>query len=246
MEIQDLRERYIELLKNCVSHWNWLTEEEKVKRFNGRDWPQKNQGETMIGLERLDNISYCLRIIIEERIEGDLIEAGVWRGGAVIFMKGILEAYQNYDKKIWVADSFQGVPQPNIKLYPQDKDDKLYLYDELKVSKEEVVNNFKKYGLLDENIIFLQGLFKDTLYNSEIEKLSLLRIDGDLYESTFQTLDALYPKLSLGGFCIIDDYGTFEYCAKAVNDYRTQNNITESLTDIDGWGVFWRKTTEIG
>lgn len=236
-----LQDKYITLLRNCVSHWLWLNDNEKVKRIDGRDWPKQSEGETMIGLKRLDNIIECLKIIITDKIEGDVIEAGVWRGGAVILMKGILDAFNIMDKKIWVADSFKGVPKPNIEDYPQDKDDKLYTYTELQVSKEEVMNNFKKYNLLDGNVEFLEGWFKDTLYNSPINKLSLLRIDGDLYELTYQTLEALYPKLSPGGFCIIDDYGTFEYCSKAVNDYRELMNITEEIIDIDGWGVFWRK-----
>lgn len=236
-----IQNKYIELLKNCVSHWLWLSDIEKIKRLDGRDWPKESQGETMIGLKRLDNIEECLKTIINDNINGDVIEAGVWRGGAVIFMKGILDAFDVTDKKVWVADSFQGVPKPNIENYPEDKDDILYTYKQLQVSKEQVIDNFKKYNLLDENIKFLEGWFKDTLYNAPIEKLSLLRIDGDLYESTYQTLEALYPKLSPGGYCIIDDFGTFEYCSKAVNDYRNIMKIEEEIQDIDGWGIFWRK-----
>ncbi len=240
--VYTVRERYIQLLKHCVSYWHWLTAEEKIKRIDGRDWPKDLQGETMIGIKRLDNIYACLKTIIDDDIEGDLIETGVWRGGAVIFMKGILEAYNITDKKVWLADSFEGVPPPNVDEYPADKDDKLYTYDQLRVSKEDVAANFAKYDLLDDNVLFLKGWFKDTLHTAPIDKLSLLRLDGDLYESTYQALEALYPKLSPGGFCIIDDYGTFEYCAQAVTDYRVKMNITEDIFDIDSWGVYWRKS----
>lgn len=240
--MQTAQIKYIDLLKKCVSHWIWLPEEDKKKRYDGRDWPKASEGETMIGLVRLDNILYCINKIIEDNIDGDFIEAGVWRGGAVIFMKGILEAFEIKDRKIWVADSFQGVPRPDIESFPEDKEDMLYQFEELKVTKQEVINNFKKYDLFDDNIRFLEGWFKDTLYHAPIQKLALLRVDGDLYESTFQALDALYPKLAVGGFCIIDDYGTFDYCAKAVTDYREKNNITDQIIDIDSWGIFWRKS----
>lgn len=240
----ELQKRYINLLKYCVSHWLWITDAQKIKRIDGRDWPKEFQGETMIGLKRLENIAECLATILTENIPGDVIEAGVWRGGAVIFMKGILSAFNVSNRKVWVADSFQGVPRPNIEVYPQDLEDKLYTYKELQVSKEEVKNNFIKYDLFDDNVIFLEGWFKDTLYTAPIEKLSLLRIDGDLYESTFQSLEALYPKLAPGGFCIVDDYGTFDYCSKAVDDYRLSMNINEKINDIDGWGIFWRKNFE--
>ena len=87
---------------------------------------------------------------------------------------------------------------------------------------------------------FLPGWFKDTLKDAPIENIAVLRLDGDLYESTIQALDALYPRLSPGGFCIIDDYN-LEGCRKAVADYRTKHGITADIVDIDGTGVLWRK-----
>jgi O-methyltransferase len=74
-----------------------------------------------------------------------------------------------------------------------------------------------------------------------IEKLAILRLDGDLYQSTMEVLTALYPKLSAGGFCIIDDYGAIPACRQAVEDYRSANGIEETLVSIDFTGVYWRK-----
>jgi len=208
-------------------------------RINGYDWPAR--AKTMIGIKRLNNIEDCIRIIIEENIEGDFIETGVCRGGATMLMKAILKEMKINSKKIWLADSFQGLPKPNTKLYKQDKGNKLYKYKILKVSEEEVRMNFLKYDLLDENVIFLKGWFKDTLPNTKIEKLSLLRLDGDLYESTILSLKHLYPKLSIGGFIIIDDYNAFENCKKAVDDYRNEKNILDKIIEIDKEAIFWRK-----
>ena len=85
---------------------------------------------------------------------------------------------------------------------------------------EHVKENFQRYGLLDEQVRFVKGWFRDTLPHVPIERLAVLRLDGDLYESTIQALDGLYHKLSPGGFVIVDDYGNVPACRQAVNDFR--------------------------
>ncbi|MGH8399231.1 MAG: TylF/MycF/NovP-related O-methyltransferase, partial [Gammaproteobacteria bacterium] len=90
-------------------------------------------------------------------------------------------------------------------------------------------------------VIFLAGWFKDTLPAAPIDSISVLRLDGDLYESTIQVLEALYPRLSVNGFCIIDDYHAIDACRQAVADYREHNNISASIIEIDGTAVLWRK-----
>ena len=110
------------------------------------------------------------------------------------------------------------------------------------VSLEEVQNNFKKYGLLDEQVKFLKGFFIDTLPKAPIERISVLRVDGDLYESVTQTLQYMYPKVSVGGYIILDDYGDHLPAAKnAVDDYRKAHGIATPLERIDYSGAFWRK-----
>ncbi|MCD0486926.1 TylF/MycF family methyltransferase [Pedobacter sp. MC2016-14] len=237
----ELRVSYIQLLRDCVSYWLWLPSDKKMKRFMGEDCPKDGLGETMIGIRRLDNIHYCLKQILEQDIPGDVIETGVWRGGAVIFMKGILHAYGDQQRKVWVADSFQGVPAPDEVNYAADAGVNLHEMKILSIPKSVVVDNFKKYNLLDHKVKFLEGWFKDTLHTEEIKQLSLLRLDGDLYESSYQALEALYPKLSVGGYCIVDDYLSFECCKQAVDDYRAKMNITDPIVQIDNIAVFWRK-----
>lgn len=197
--------------------------------------------DTMIGIKRLDNIQYCVEAVIREGIEGDLIETGVWRGGACIFMRSILAAYGIDDRKVYVADSFEGLPKPDEGRYPDDKGDKMYTMKYFSVSMEEVKNNFKKYGLLDSQVVFLKGWFKDTLPRAPMEKLAVMRLDGDMYSSTMDALVNLYPKLSKGGFCIIDDYGCIDKCRKAVDDFREEKEIKSEMKEIDWTGRFWRK-----
>jgi O-methyltransferase len=209
------------------------------KRIVGADWPY--YADSMIGLKRLHNIRDCVIEIVKNRVEGDLIETGVWRGGATIYMRGILKALNVTDKKVWVADSFEGLPKPNEVKYVHDKGDRHHAENVLKVSLEEVKYNFSKYNLLDDQVQFLKGWFKDTLPVAPIQKLSVLRLDGDMYESTMDALVNLYHKLSVDGYIIIDDYGAIKSCKQAVEDFRQKNNITEEIKNADWSCVYWKK-----
>jgi hypothetical protein len=171
---------------------------DKKRREEGLDWPSR--AESMVGLRRLRNIRNCIEIIAREGVPGDFLEAGVWRGGAAIFMRAILDACEIPERVIWLADSFQGLPPPHPDLYPQDLGLDLSGYKELAVSLGEVKENFERYGLLDERVKFLEGWFEDTLpLLDPQQRFSLIRLDGDLYESTIVALENLYPKLTPGG-----------------------------------------------
>lgn len=211
-------------------------------REEGLDWPA--QAETMVGLRRLENVQQCIRQILREDVPGDLIECGVWRGGVTIFMKACLVAYgDTRNRTVWVADSFQGLPKPNPGAYPEDAGLDLWRWRQLAVSLDEVRANFAKYGLLDHEVRFLKGWFKDTLPSAPIEALALLRIDADLYDSTMDALRWLYPKVSPGGYVIIDDYGAIPACRKAVEDFRANQGIREKMHMVDWTAVYWRKET---
>ena len=209
-------------------------------RAIGRDWPAR--ADSMIGLARMDNIQHCIETVLRDDVPGDLIETGVWRGGATIFMRGTLKAHGDTTRTVWVADSFQGLPPPDTARYPADVGDRFFEQEGLAVGVEQVKHNFERYGLLDDRVKFLVGWFKDTLPTAPIDQLAVMRLDGDLYESTWQAIEALYPKLSPGGFCIVDDYGTLvDQCQRAIHDYREAHGITEEIIDVDGWGAYWRK-----
>ncbi len=205
----------------------------------GRDWPRS--ADTMIGLRRLANVRMCTETVLRDGVPGDFIETGVWRGGTCIYMRAILEAYGVTDRKVWVADSFAGLPPPDAR-YPADDGDILHTYTELAVSQDEVRERFASYGLLDDQVVFLKGFFQDTLPTAPIGQLAVLRLDGDMYASTMVALEALYHKLSPGGFVIVDDYSSIPACAKAVEDFRSTNGITDTVHEIDWTGVYWRKS----
>jgi O-methyltransferase len=210
-----------------------------LERLEGRDWPL--YGQTMVSWKRLENVQFCVEQVIQNSVPGDLIETGVWRGGVSILMRAVLKAYDVADRSVWVADSFAGLPPPNAEKYPQDKDIPYHTFDELVVSLDQVKHNFEIYGLLDDQVKFLKGWFKDTLAQAPIDRLAVMRLDGDMYESTLDALSALYPKLSIGGYVIIDDYGGLPACRQAVHDYREKHGITEKIVPVDWTGVTWQR-----
>ena len=210
------------------------------RRQEGLDWPE--DAETMVGLKRLDNLQFCIRDVISRGVPGDLVETGVWRGGASIFMRAVLASLQENGRTVWLADSFQGLPKPDGR-YGQDAGDRLWTRaDTLAISLEQVKRNFSRYGLLDDRVKFLVGWFKDTLPAAPIERISVLRLDGDMYASTMDALDSLYPKVSAGGFVIVDDFGAIPACKQAVEDYRSRFGIQDPVHEIDWTGVYWQKS----
>ena len=208
-------------------------------RAQGRDWPIYAQ--TMVGVKRLRNVRRCAQAVLADGVEGDLIECGCWRGGVAILMRAVMKAHGIEDRMVVAADSFEGVPPPDTGNYPADEGDLNHTAEALAVSLEEVRANFDRYGLLDDGVEFLRGWFKDTLPGLTDRRWSVIRLDGDLYESTMDGLTHLYPRLSPGGFLIVDDYG-WDNCREAVEDYRREHGIDEPITEIDWVGAYWRRS----
>ncbi|MCC6398221.1 MAG: class I SAM-dependent methyltransferase [Bacteroidetes bacterium] len=207
-------------------------------RDQGKDWPFV--GLTMVGFKRLDNIAECVQRIAESKVQGDFVECGVWRGGSAMFMKAVADRCGLADRSVWLADSFEGMPKPVLAEDLTSPNYDLSTIGELRSSLEGVRQSFQQLGLLDDRVKFLKGWFKDTLPPAPIERISLLRLDGDLYESTRDALRALYHKVSPGGFTIVDDYFDWVPCRKAVDEFRAERNITSPIERIDWTGAFWQ------
>ncbi len=193
--------------------------------------------ETMIGTRQLDNLQFCITDVLRRQVPGDLLEAGVWRGGASIFMRAVLKAQGDRTRCVWLADSFAGLPPVNQATETAYE----WKAGDMAVSLEQVRENFARYGLLDDQVKFLKGFFADTLPQAKIGPLAILRVDADLFESTNDVLAQLYPKLSAGGYAIFDDYQNLPDCRKAIDQYREQHGITEEIQPIDRRAVYWRK-----
>lgn len=246
---------YLDLLKKSLTNTLYSVEpdaddESEMNYVAGFiDHYMEGAAVSMLPLARMENIEACVVDVVRNKVPGDLIETGVWRGGATIFMRGILKALGAGDRTVWVADSFEGLPEPDPEKFPiEAKAHKgpvmAKAYHHFSAGIEEVRRNFQAYDLLDHRVRFLPGWFKDTLPSAPIGALAVMRLDGDYYESTRDALENLYDKLSVGGYAIIDDYGedTWTYCRKAVEDFRSSRGIDDPLVRVDSKCSYWRRT----
>lgn len=246
---------YLDLLKRSLTGTLYGAEpdvENESQVTFWRDFIQhyiKGAAVSMLPLARFDNLQSCIASVVSDKVPGDFIETGVWRGGATIFMRAMLKALGVTDRTVWVADSFEGLPEPDAEKFPIEaefhqgsvaKD----VYNHLAAGLEEVQANFRAYKMLDDRVKFLKGWFKDTLPGAPIKSLAIMRLDGDYYESTMDALTNLYDKLSIGGYAIIDDYGedSWTYCQKAVDDYRRDHGVTDPIIQVDRSCYYWRRT----
>jgi len=216
---------------------------------------QQSVALSMIPLVRFDNLQSCILDVVRQGVPGDLVETGIWRGGATIFMRAVLKVLGVTDRVVWAADSFEGLPEPDAEKYPLEAKSfksaamSSKYYNRLAVGLQAVEQNFRVFGMLDGQVKFLKGWFCDTLPTAPIEKIAVLRLDGDYYESTMDALINLYHKVSPGGYVIIDDYGEdgWTYCRKAVEEFRKERGIVDPLIEVDRPCSYWRKSgNEIG
>jgi hypothetical protein len=207
-----------------------LRGEELRLRAAGMDWPM--QGLTMIGLNRLDDLQACVEELVRDGVAGDLIEAGAWRGGASILMRATLDAHGD-GRSVCVADSFQGFPEADAQGHLNET-------EFLAVPLEEVQASFARFGL-GTGVRFVPGFFEETLPALAGTPWALIRLDGDTYEATWQTLAALYDDLQPGGYVVVDDYRVMPECGRAVDDFRRAHGIEEPLADVDWTCVRWRR-----
>jgi len=221
-----------------------LTGDQIKWRAGGRDWPENAL--TMVGLRRLDDLQACVESVVRDGVDGDLIEAGAWRGGASILMRATLDTLGAEHRTVWVADSFQGFPEPEEGGAADDRDLELQLneYGYLAAPVEQVREHFARFGC-ERGVEFVPGFFEATMPSLRGRRWSLIRLDGDTYTATRVSLDALYPSLSLGGYLVIDDYheAYLPQPRRAVNDFRREHGITEPLEQIDTAGARWRRTS---
>jgi len=218
-----------------------LPMDEWALRAMGSDWPLS--GLTMVGLKRLDDFQECIESVVADGVPGDVIEAGVWRGGASILARATLDSLGAEDRTLWVADSFKGLPPPDPEAFPEDSELDLSQLDFLSVPVDEVRSYFARFGL-DHGLEFLEGFFGDTLPQLRGHPWSVIRLDGDSYEAVWAGLESLYPTLSAGGYVIVDDYLLIREARAAVDEFREANGITAPLKGIDWVGARWRREDE--
>ena len=211
----------------------------------------------MIGLRRMDHLQFLLEEAIRLNIPGDFIETGAWRGGATILVAAVFLAYSQTCpsescRRVFVADSFRGIPPVNVEAFPADAAHRgaEQIPILLDTSAQRVRDAFAAMGVLSDAVVFLEGWFKDTLpaaRRSTFGRFAVVRLDGDTYESTWQALESLYDLLSPGGFVIVDDYTDWTGCRRAITDYRERHGVTAPVRPVyhgpgeEIRGVWWQK-----
>jgi O-methyltransferase len=260
-EAEALRSAYLDLLKLCLCDLagsttvsvgptpegaveaHELSGDQRRLRAAGLDWPL--QGISMGGLRRLDDLQRCVTSVVRDGVEGDFIEAGAWRGGATILMRATLDSLgDQHDRTVWVADSFEGFPRSDDD-GSRNEDLNAYLsaFEFLAVPEQEVKDNFARFGC-QRGVRFVRGFFEDTLPDLDGQPWAIVRLDADAYEATRVALHSLYPGLASGGYLIVDDYGAADECRKAVDEFRSEQGITEPLEHVDWTCVRWRRGSE--
>jgi O-methyltransferase len=244
------RHAYIDLLKRTITNYTYLGAERAFEDFrciNHYDlaaarWKidQLARPLTLLTKAQLDLIEDAVAIIARQGVPGDFIEAGVWRGGVIILMRALLDAYNLEGRRVFAADSFAGIPK-NVRATNDPVDQ---WSDRWAASLEEVQRNIARVGVLDERILFLPGFFADTLHHLARERFALIRLDSDSYDSVETSLEYLYPLLSKGGVLIIDDWH-LPGCRMAVEDYRRRFGIADPVRVHEG-NAFWIKQQGYG
>lgn len=246
--IQEIRDRYLDLVVATLAGTIYEDPPLPISgglnydanlREHGWDWP--SHAFTMVGVKRLRNVRMLLESVIGSKVPGDFVETGVWRGGASIMARAVFDIYGVNDRLVVLCDSFEGLPKPDASQYPADKGSTFHEYPDLAVSMEVVKANFQKFNLLDEQVVFLKGWFRDTMSQIPSENVAVLRLDGDMYESTMSPLNSLYDRIPKGGWIIVDDYHVVPSAKQAVHDFLDSRGIKVEMIEIDGVGVYFRK-----
>jgi len=204
---------------------------------------------TLVSFERLYNVHMLSRLIEENSMKGAFVECGVWKGGCVAIMAHVAKKAGS-NRKIWLFDSFEGLPEPTkkdgieAKIFASKKDSgKLKSIKKVVASISDVNEILSKLKIDRKNIVIRKGWFQDTLPKAkkDIGAISILRLDADWYESTKICLEKLYGLIIPKGYIIIDDYYSWGGCRKAVDEFIAKNNLQIKIRRIDRCAAYFQK-----
>lgn len=207
---------------------------------------------TMTSPERVWSVINSVKYIVANDIHGDFVECGVWRGGSAMAIAYKLKELGVSDRTLWLYDTFSGLTTPSpkdIEAHSGKSAEALLEENAIEnennflctASKNEVSTNMLATGYAASNIRLIEGDVLETLNREVPEKIAMLRLDTDWYESTKKELQELYPRLANGGVCIIDDYGYWRGSRAAVDEYFSENKINVLLHPIDATGRIFLK-----
>ena len=182
---------------------------------------------TMTDVESILTLIDATRHVVENRIHGDMVECGVWRGGSMMAIAATLLECDDTSRDLYLYDTFEGMPVPSDIDVQFDGQPAKELYDKIKRSEgawcyaniQDVARNLTSTGYPEDKTKLIQGKVEETIPARIPETIALLRLDTDWYSSTFHELEYLYPRLASGGVLIIDDYGHWRGAKRATDEY---------------------------
>jgi O-methyltransferase len=207
---------------------------------------QKVRENTMTSPERIYSLIEAVKYIERNNIPGDIVECGVWKGGSMMAVAETLKYLNNMSRDLYLYDTFEGMPAPGeydktyygkpaSALLKKDMDKEknvVWAYSAV----ETVQQGMRSTHYPADKIKYIRGKVEDTLPENIPERIALLRLDTDWYESTYHELVHLFPLLSKAGVLILDDYGHWQGAKKAVDEYIAQNAVPILLNRIDETG----------
>jgi len=219
-----------------------------------------NFGVTMAGIARMASMRRMIEDVVLHGLNGSYAETGVWRGGMTIFVTAAMQLHGLSSRPVYLCDSFQGLPLPRQGSMRAGSDAIFHTQNKmLSVGVQKVLQNFERYGINSSQVVPVEGYFVDSMPKlrsslmSRGEKLAILRMDGDMYDSTVDVLYNLYDLVEVGGLVVIDDFGwspNVMFGARdAILDFRSLHGIegdaSHAVRNIDNTGAWFRKTREV-
>jgi hypothetical protein len=240
---------YLELFIGVVMnlHYNYFP-----GYVDGNDVPPQANALSMAGKRRLDNFALTVADAIANRVPGDIIETGSWRGGASFVAARVIDIMEPGKRIVFLCDSFKGIPAPpSDRVYNEEDHNANFPVFSEAVSTQKLRVDAEHFGLKKDAFRVVEGYFNETLpallHSQPSIQFSVLRLDGDTYFSTMDALRYLYPRLSPGGFVIIDDFIDWAGCRQAVDDYRAKQGVQDPIVLVPHRqgeilrGAYWRK-----
>jgi O-methyltransferase len=208
---------------------------------------------TMTSPERLDALINAVKYTVNNSLQGDIVECGVWRGGSMLAVAKTLCELNCFDYDLYLYDTYSGMPEPTSYDIRMTGMQAIGKFEDLKIDKdssdwcyadiEDVKNTLSKTSYPQDKIKFIKGKVQDTLKRNSHNQIAILRLDTDWYESTKHEIEVSFPRLLDKGVLIIDDYGTWKGSKKAIDDYFTTHDINTFLHRIDSTGRLMIKNT---
>jgi len=237
------------LIKKILARWDYKitdTSKKGYPDFDEQFWSiySKAKEFSLTTIERMYSLYQTTKYVVDNNVEGAIVECGVWKGGSVMISAATLKML-NADKEVFLYDTFEGMSDPTEKDVSFNNESAYKNWEQIKSSNsiilcystlDEVKKNVFSTGYDQNKFHFIQGKVEDTIPSQMPDKISILRLDTDWYESTYHELKHLYSKIVKGGILILDDYGYWKGAREAADQFFKENNINPLLQRIDRSG----------